>query len=365
LFLEDARVARGAAFASRLEAKMLDADGLLLSPGFIELQLNGAGGHDLTTSPERLWDVAAALPRYGVTAFLATVVSPAPDVVAELMATLRAGPPPEFLGARPIGIHVEGPVIHPKRRGAHPVDLLRLPNQQATGTWTRTNGVRMVTLAPELPGALELVRKLRGAGIVVSAGHSTASFEEGVAGIAAGITYATHLFNAMAPLEHRAPGIVGALLGDERVTIGLIVDGVHLHPAVVDLVWRVAGSSRVSVVSDATAALGMPPGRYRLGRAVLEVDSTSAYSEGRLAGGIAPLDACLRNLLGFTGAPLLDVIRTVTLVPARLLGEGRRLGSLAAGASASLVALTSELEVVATIVDGRVTYTTGRTAAWA
>ena len=344
---------------------MLDADGLLLAPGFIDLQVNGAGGYDLTSSPERLWDVAAELPRYGVTSFLATVVSTTPEVVARLQATLRAGPPSAFKGARPLGIHVEGPLIHPKRRGAHMEDQLRLPEQQATATWTKADHVRMVTLAPELPGALDLVRRLRAQGVVVSAGHSMATVEEGTAGIDAGITYATHLFNAMAAFDHRAPGLAAAALRDRRVTLGLIADGIHLHPAVVDLVWRIAGPSRVSLVSDSTAALGMPPGRYRLGRAVLEVDATSAHTGGRLAGGVAPLDACLRNLLSFTTAPAQDVIGTVTSVPARLLGEGRRLGSLHVGAIGSVVALTHDLEVVAAIVDGRVVYTTERTAAWA
>jgi N-acetylglucosamine-6-phosphate deacetylase len=201
--------------------------------------------------------------------------------------------------------------------------------------------------------------------VVVAAGHSTATLEQGAAGIDAGITYATHLFNGMASLNHRAPGLVGAVLRDDRVTVGLIADGVHLHPAVVDLVWRVAGPSRVSLVSDATAALGMPPGRYRLGRAILEVDATSAKAGGRLAGGVTPLDACVRSLLRFTAASAREVVGTVTSVPARLLGEARQLGTLRVGATASLVALTEELEVAATIVEGQVAYTTERTRAWA
>jgi N-acetylglucosamine-6-phosphate deacetylase len=344
--------------------RILDAEGLLLAPGFIELQINGAAGHDLTTDPEELWNVAAALPRYGITAFLATVVSPSHGVIRRLQSTWRAGPPAAFLGAMPLGLHVEGPYINREHRGVHPERALRLPEARPRANWTKADGMRLVTLAPELPGATRLIIDLRRAGVVVSAGHSSATFDDARAAIEAGITYVTHIFNGMSPLHHRAPGIVAAALTDRRVTVGLIADGVHIHPVMVDLVWRLAGRSRVSLVSDASAALGMPPGRYRLGSAEIEVDDNSARSHGRLAGGVVGLDACVRNLAGFTGASAGDAVRSVTAVPARLLGEGRRLGTLAVGARADLAVLNQELEVVATIVAGRVAFTTERTAAW-
>jgi N-acetylglucosamine-6-phosphate deacetylase len=230
--------------------------------------------------------------------------------------------------------------------------------------WSPEHGVRVVTLAPELPGAVELIGYLVSAGVVVSAGHSAATFEEGVTAIDAGVTCATHLFNGMAPLGHRDPGLVAALLRDERVTLGLIADGVHVHPSVVDLVWRIAGP-RVLLVSDAIAALGMPAGRYRLGAAEMKLDSGRARIDGRLAGSVSALDASVRNLARFTGASVADVVATVTATPARLLRMEAERGSLEAGRIADVVALTPELEVAATIVAGQVVHTTERTAAWA
>jgi N-acetylglucosamine-6-phosphate deacetylase len=283
----------------------------------IDLQVNGAAGLDLTADPASLWEVGRALTRFGVTAFVPTLVSPSERVVAEAQAVLLSGPPHGYNGATPLGLHVEGPFISPVRAGAHPLASLRVPHPV---DWAPETGVRMVTIAPELPGALDVIASLAGRGIVVSIGHTDATFEETRAGIEAGATYATHLFNGMAPLDHRAPGPIGALLADERVTIGLIVDGIHLHPAVVDLVWRAVGRDRVSVVTDAMAALGMPAGRYRLGAVDVDVDAEGAARlDGRLAGATVPLDAAVANLRKFTGASAADALATVTTVPRRLL----------------------------------------------
>jgi N-acetylglucosamine-6-phosphate deacetylase len=219
----------------------------------------------------------------------------------------------------------------------------------------------MVTLAPELPRALALTADLVARGIVVSAGHTDADYETGRAAIDAGVRYATHLFNAMTPLGHREPGIAAALLADARVTIGIIPDGVHLHPAIVDHVWRMAGPGRVSAVTDAIAALGMAPGRYQLGRIEVLVDDRAATSGGRLAGSVIGLDAALRNVAAFTGATAAAALETVTRVPARLLGLPDR-GHLGAGAIGDVTLLTPALEVCATIVAGRVAYALGDTA---
>ena len=283
----------------------------------IDLQVNGAAGHDLTADPTSVWAVGAALPRWGVEAFVPTLVSAPDSVIEAAQAALRAGPPRGYAGAMPLGLHVEGPFISPARSGAHPPANLRLPH--ATD-WAPETGVRMVTIAPELPGALELIAVLARRGIVVAIGHTDATFDEARAGIDAGATYATHLFNAMAPLDHRAPGPIAALLADARVTIGLIVDGIHVHPAMIDLVWRTVGRDRVSVVTDAMAALGMPAGRYSLGAVDVEVDAAgAARTDGRLAGATVGLDAAVTNLQAFTGASAADALATVTTVPSRLL----------------------------------------------
>lgn len=327
-----------------------------IAPGLIDLQLNGAFGLDFTADPAAIWDVAAHLPRYGVTSFLPTIITSPPETIAAAQTVLRAGPPPNFRGALPLGLHIEGPFLNPARCGAHLPAHLRLPDIQAVADWLPEYGVRLVTLAPELPGALDVICALRERGVVVSAGHSLATYEEAEKGFAAGIAYGTHLFNAMPPPENRAPGLVSALLMNEQVIVGLISDGVHLHPATIALAWRLKGAAKMNLVTDAMAALGMPPGTYRLGDMIVTVDETSArLSDGRLAGSLLSLDQAVRNLIAFTGCSLGEALATVTTVPAQLLGLTDR-GQFVPGAAADLTLLASDLQVAATIIGGQVVW---------
>jgi N-acetylglucosamine-6-phosphate deacetylase len=341
------------------EARRLAADGLLLAPGFIDLQLNGAFGHDFTSDPSAIWEVAAHLPRYGVTAFLPTIITSPPETIAAAQKGLREGPPTGFVGAVPLGLHLEGPFLNPEKRGAHNPAYLRLPDLSSVEGWSPERGVRLVTLAPELPGALDIIRALRAHGVVVGASHSMATAEEGQAAIEAGVTYGTHLFNTMPPLDHREPGLAGALLADPRITAGVIADGVHLHPQVVALIWQVKGAAGVSLVTDAMAALGMPSGSYKLGDREVTVDGTTArLADGRLAGSVLSLDQAVRNLTRFTGCEPGEAVSTVTSIPAALLGLASSHGRIARGSRADLVLLTPDLEVAATIVAGREAYVT-------
>src|SRR5262245_47622049 len=196
--------------------------------GLIDLQVNGAAGHDLTSSPESLWAVGEALAGYGVAAWLPTLVSPGWPIVERARAAFAAGPPAGYRGATVLGWHVEGPFLSPRRHGAHDPAALRAPDVGAVRDWSPACGIRLVTLAPELPGALPVVDALVAAGVVVSAGHSAATHDEARAGFDAGIRAVTHLFNAMSPLDHRDPGLPGAALADPRVTICLIPDGLHV-----------------------------------------------------------------------------------------------------------------------------------------
>jgi N-acetylglucosamine-6-phosphate deacetylase len=337
-------------------AQALDASGLTLTPGFIDLQFNGAFGLDFTADPTTLWDVAARLPPHGVTSFLPTIITSPLETIATAQAVLR-NPPADFHGATPLGLHIEGPFLNPSKRGAHNPAHLRPPNPAAVSAWSPGSGVRLVTLAPELPRAIEVIESLRARGVVVSAGHSMATYAEALAGLAAGVTYGTHLFNAMPALDHRAPGLAAALLVDPRAIVGLIPDGVHLHPAIVKLIWRAKGPAGVSVVTDAMAALGMPPGVYQLGDFNVTVDGTAArLGDGRLAGSILSLDQAVRNLIAFTGCSLGEALASVTTLPARVLGLTDR-GQIAPGCVADLVLLTPDLNVVMTIVRGEVCYT--------
>lgn len=372
LYTPDRRIERGAVLmdAGRIvavgpadevprpaHAAVLDATGLLAAPGFLDLQVNGAIGRDFTADPEAIWAVAAALPRYGVTAFLPTIITSPPEQIAQAQAVLAAGPSAGWRGAVPLGLHVEGPFLNPAKKGAHNPAYLRLPSLDAVADWRPETEVRLVTLAPELPAALPVVEALSRRGVLVSAGHSAATYEQAVAGFEAGIRYGTHLFNAMPPLLHRDPGLPAALLTDGRVTVGLIADGVHVHPAVVKLAWQALGPARLNLVTDAMAALGMSPGQHRLGDFTVSVEGgVCRLADGTLAGSVLSLDQALRNLIAYTGCRLEDALQTVTTTPARALGLAQRRGRLAPGYVADLVLLTPALQVRGVVVVGELVY---------
>jgi N-acetylglucosamine-6-phosphate deacetylase len=317
-------------------------------------------GVDLTAEPERVWEVAAALPRWGVTAWLPTVVTAPRSVRVRALRALRDGPPGGTgVYAVPLGLHLEGPFLAPDRRGAHDARHLLAPTPEVVDDegWSADAGVALVTLAPELPGALDLVRRLVDRGVVVSAGHSSASEAEATAAFDAGVTYVTHLFNAMAPLGHRAPGLVGAALVDDRVRVGLIADGLHVAPTVVALAAR-ALADRLTLVTDAVAALGAPPGPLRLGDlavTVSEADGAVRLADGTLAGSTLALDQAVRNLVAYAGVPLAEAVRAATAAPAAVLGLADR-GVVAPGAVGDLTLLTPAGEVVATVVGGRLVH---------
>ena len=264
-------------------AKVIDARQRLLTPGFIDLQVNGGLGLDFTADPSTIWAVAEQLPRFGVTAFLPTIITSPPATVRRAQQVLQAGPPAGFAGARPLGLHLEGPFLNPDKKGAHNADFLRLPDMALLATWSPATGVRLVTLAPEIAGAMPAIRTLAAQGVVVSAGHSNADLETATTAFDAGVRYGTHLFNAMPPLHHREPGLAGALLTDERATIGLIADGLHVHPRWLQLIWA-AAAPRLNLVTDAMAALGLGDGVYPLGDRVVTVANGPRLPAGRHAG---------------------------------------------------------------------------------
>ncbi len=333
---------------------VLDARGLLVAPGLIDLQVNGAAGHDLTTCPERIADVARHLVRHGVTAFLPTVITAPPDAYTQAQRAIGSWRQ-DGASATPLGLHFEGPMLSPRRPGAHPVWHLRSAAVPLIEGWSRAAGVALVTLAPELPGAAVVIDELRRRGVIVSLGHSEASLVETRAAVDAGASAITHLYNAMGALEHRRPGLLAAALaGTVDVTCGLIADGVHVSDAALALAFRALGADRIVLVSDAMAALGLPLGaRTFLGQlaVTLTVDGVRDAG-GRLAGSAAGLDVGLRRLREATGALVGDVLATATSTPARLLGIDDR-GHLGVGAVGDVVLLTPGLDVVHTVIGGR------------
>jgi N-acetylglucosamine-6-phosphate deacetylase len=361
LFAADAwitSVEAGARSGLPAETTTIDAQGLYLVPGFIDLQCNGGFGCDFTTNPESIWPVAARLPRFGVTSFLPTIITAPGDTIGRAQAALLADTPRPQVGATPIGLHLEGPFLNPDKCGAHDRRYLREPTLEAIENWEPAQGIRMVTMAPELPNARVVIERLASRGVVASAGHSAADFATAQASFGAGVTYGTHLFNAMPPLVQRKPGLCGALLDSEDVVVGLIADGVHVHPAMIRLTWRTKTGARLTLVSDGMAGMGMKPGRYRLNESDVFVEETCArLADGTLAGSIMPLDSALRNLIEFTQCTLGQALPTVTTTPARLLGLSHQRGRIAPGQIADLVLLDADLQVMMTITAGEITYT--------
>jgi N-acetylglucosamine-6-phosphate deacetylase len=285
-----------------------------------------------------------------VTGFLPTLIS---RPIAEATAFVDLCHAAESAGAYVLGAHVEGPFLNPKYAGAHDPRRLVLPELDRVGALLELPPT-LVTLAPELPGALDAIRELTAAGVIVSAGHSGATLAEANAGFDAGIRFGTHLFNAMSPLHHREPGLPGALLADERITIGLIADGVHVHPAMLALAVKSAGPERIALTTDQTAAAGSPPGRYVIAGRESFSDGTSVrLADGTLAGSIATMDQVVRVMAGLPGVGLQHAIEMASATPARLLGLDR---GIRAGGPADLVVLTPDLHVRLTLVGGRVVH---------
>jgi N-acetylglucosamine-6-phosphate deacetylase len=339
------------------EARSVDAGGRILAPGFIELQFNGGFGADFTDDAAAIWRVAEKLPRYGATTFLPTIITSPLEKIAAGMSVVTSPAPRGFRGARPLGLHVEGPFLNPAKKGAHNPKYLRTPDLASVADWSPANGVRLVTMAPELPGALDVIGALASRGVLVSTGHSNATFAQAVAGFDAGARYGTHLFNAMSAFGHRDPGLPGALLTDPRPTVGFIADGVHTHRSVIQLAWTMLGPRRMNLVTDAMAALGMPAGQHLLGDFEVVVDATSArLADGTLAGSILSLDQALRNLVEVTGCSLSDALATMTTTPARAIRVDHERGRVQAGYMADLVLLTPDLRVHSTIAEGEVVF---------
>lgn len=330
----------------------IDARGGWIVPGFIDLQINGAGGIDVTTQPSRLGELAATLPRYGVTAFLPTVVTCPPAVRAEALSAWA--PLVLDAGAVPLGLHLEGPMLALERRGAHPAAHLVAPAGDVVDGWSVDAGVALVTIAPEQPGALDVIAVLVERGVVVSIGHTDCTAEQFATGRAAGARYVTHLFNAMRPFAHRDPGPIGAALADDSVVCGLICDGIHVDPVAVRMAWRALGPSRLNLVTDAVAALGGDGGR--IGSVDVDVAAGAVRTvDGVLAGSVLSLDQAVRNLVAFTGCSVADAVATVTSTPADLLGLVDR-GRLVPGGRADVTVLDPQLRVVATVVGGVVAW---------
>ena len=352
IFIEDGVITRVSPGLD-LGADVVVSDGVI-APGFVELQINGAYGVDFTTDAGSIVEASARLPAGGVTAFVPTVItSPFDDYPRRLAEAREAAG--DARGAEVLGLHLEGPYLSPRRPGAHDPSLLRAIDLDEILAWAEPDIVRIVTLAPELPGATAAIRALQARGILVSVGHSNASYEEAVTAFDAGIAWGTHLYNAMSPLGQREPGLMGALLVSP-VPVGLITDGVHSHPAMVKVAYRCKGADGIAIVTDAMEAMGMAPGIYRLGdRSVIVDSSTARLADGTLAGSILTMDAGVRNMVEFSGCMQVEALAMASATPARILGLARK-GRIAAGCDADLTILDGTGRVAETWARGERVY---------
>ncbi|BBY07407.1 N-acetylglucosamine-6-phosphate deacetylase [Mycobacterium noviomagense] len=330
-------------------------DATTVVPGFVDMHVHGGGGAWYTDGhPDEIASAAGFHLRHGTTTTLASLVTASPD---DLLAAVRGLAEATRKGVI-AGIHIEGPWLSRERCGAHDPGQLRDPDRAEIDAVLAAgdDAIRMVTLAPELPGSAAAIRRFVDAGTVVAVGHTDATYEQTRQAIAAGATVGTHLFNAMRPLHHREPGPALALLQDPGVTLELIADGVHVHPALVRGVIEAAGADRVALVTDATAAAGCADGSFRLGTQEIDVVSGVAHVHGTstLAGSTATMDGLFRNVAGLSSDPdegLAAAVAMTSTTPARVLGLGH-VGSLRSGMDANLVVLSQVLEISSVMVNG-------------
>lgn len=333
-------------------------EGLIITPGFIDLHLHGGNGAEVMAAiPSSLEEMAKFYATHGVTSFLATTLTANLDQLLSVARSYEFLHNSNYKGAKCLGLHLEGPYLSPKFAGIHALTELRLPSLDEIRQIQRAsnNGIRMITMAPELEGALETAMELVKMGIVCAIGHSDSSYEIGLKAIEAGFSSVTHCFNQLRPFHHRDPGVLGAALTKPDLTVELIADGVHLHPAVIDTVWRLKGPENIILVTDAMYPAGMPDGTYQSLCGELIVTAGTVKTEaGKLAGSLLTLDEAVKNILKFTECSLTDAFRMVTYNPAKLLGINKHKGSLYSGKDADLVVLTTDLEVIMTMVGGEV-----------
>jgi N-acetylglucosamine-6-phosphate deacetylase len=338
----------------------------IVAPGYIDLHIHGSAGYDvMDDSPEALPEIERMLACHGVTAYLPTTVT-APidstlgalerlaDAIEEHEQVRNQARGDSLIGrAQPLGIHLEGPFISHVRRGVHAAEQLLAPKVEIFERfWQAARGrIRMMTIAPELDGALELIATAASRGVCVSLGHSDADFAAAERGVAAGARHATHTFNAMRPLGHRDPGIVGAVLTDRSLSVDLIADGIHLDPAIVKLIAQAKGPEHTVLITDAVSATGMPDGRYRLGSMAVDVNNGRCESAGKLAGSVLTMDRAVRNLGRFAEWDLATAIATASRNPARVLASNNK-GVLAPGADGDFIVLDPQGNVLRTFIGG-------------
>ncbi len=349
--------------APTAQGTRIDLGGRILVPGFMDIHVHGGNG--ITFEVEG--DIPGLLDAYskwiataGVTGYLCSIAAPKAEALEQgiryYVHALKAGP---HAGAEALGLHLEGPFLSREKKGAFNPAWLRAPSLEEAEAYLRAGEgwIRQMTLAPELPGAADVARLFRQAGVVVALGHTNADYEAAGAALRGDWTHVTHSFNAQRGFEHRAPGVFGAVLTSDGVTAELIADAIHVHPGAMKVLVRCLGVDRVVLVTDAMAGAGLQDGEYDLvGHRVTVKGGRATLSDGTLAGSTARLNECVRNMHQQVGLPLPQAVQMATLNPARAMGFADRLGSITVGKDASLTVIDENVDVYLTVVKGTLVY---------
>ncbi|MFN0107423.1 MAG: N-acetylglucosamine-6-phosphate deacetylase [Blastocatellia bacterium] len=357
-------VGSGAEAAPEPGSQIVDATGCTVLPGFIDTHFHGSGGDDvMANGAAGIQRIARALMRFGTTGFLATTIAARhSELMKATQDTLAAeiADANSLEGAEILGLHIEGPYINLTFKGAQPVEGIRDPNfDECRELLAAANGrMKIMTMAPELPGGMELIRFLKANSVAVSLGHSEADYDTALAAIDAGATRATHLYNAMSGVHHRKPGLASAVLNEPGIQAELICDGVHVHPRMAQLAWRAKGRDGLTLITDATAAQGVGDGNYTLGDFQIQVRGPlCTLMDGvTIAGSVLTMNAAVGNAMDFTGMSLMDAAYTSSLAPAKVCGVANRKGSIEVGKDADLAVLKPDFSVAHTVRAGALAY---------
>ncbi|MCM8900157.1 N-acetylglucosamine-6-phosphate deacetylase [Caldicoprobacter algeriensis] len=358
--MEDGKILDVAPKGKYAEGEVIDAKGNYICPGFIDIHVHGCKGRDVMDgSVESLEVMAEFMAMHGTTAFLATTTTHGREEIRKSLKAVSDALHKNIKGAQILGVHLEGPFINSEAKGAHDEKYILAPSRESfrelVGDYESI--IKRVTMAPDVEGAKELVNYLTGRGIVVSMGHTVGSYEQCMAGFEWGMTHVTHLYNAMSPLKHREPGAVGAAFDRDGVTVELIADLIHVHPAALRIAVAVKGSDSVALITDAMSATGMGDGDYVLGglEVVVKEGVARLKERGNLAGSTLTQDQALRNMV-LIGIPLEDAVKMLTEVPAYIIGIGDKKGRIKKGFDADLVILDEKLHVSKVFIKGEGIY---------
>jgi len=341
-------------------AEVIDARDKFVVPGFIDMHVHGGGGSDIMDGKyEAIRQVAVTHSRFGTTAFLPTTMTMSKDKIIESLKSINETFIKGTGAAEILGVHLEGPYINPKKKGAQKEKDIKRASTREFLEFNKASGnlIRLITIAPEMPGAINFIRWLHKQGVIVSVGHSNATYEQVQEGIQAGLTHVTHAFNAMRGLDHREPGVVGAALSSPELVVEIIADGIHLHPAAMKILVKAKEIGKIVLITDAMRATSKPEGTYNLGGQEVTVASGQArLKNGTLAGSVLTMNKAVWNLVNKVGVPLTEAIQMATFNPAKCLGVESKKGSLEPGKDADIVVLDKKLKVDLTMVKGKVVY---------